>query len=82
MTVVLAANFPSARVLMSDVFVANGDVHDGSSYTTAEKTFAFGQEQDCIAVLGDEAFALVLRDEAKFPGLDLTSATTGARRCF
>lgn len=56
---------------MSDVFVANGDVHDGSSYTTAEKTFAFGQEQDCIAVLGDEAFALVLRDEAKFPGLDL-----------
>ena len=56
---------------MSDVFVTNGNPHDGSSYSTAEKTFAFGEEENCIAVRGDEAFALILGGKAKFLDLDL-----------
>jgi hypothetical protein len=71
MTVILAAHLPFAKVLLSDVFVSNGDPYDSNAYNIAEKTFAFGDDENCIAVRGDEAFALILGGKAKFPDLDL-----------
>jgi hypothetical protein len=74
MTVILAANYPSYRLLMADVFVADGSPAEYDSYgNITDKTFQYGANSDVFfAVIGDESFALILQGEGKCPGVDLS----------
>lgn len=72
MTVIVGAKSAQFTALFSDIYVLHGPETDPCAYLIQEKIFCLPHlGQTYVAIRGDEAFALIMADTAKCPGLDL-----------